>query len=111
MTKYDVQSTMYVFDGRQWYLECASTWRQRMRGLSGRDRLEHCDGMLFRFPFAARWPIWMRGMRFPIRAIWLRHGRVVDVQDLPLGTWRWYRPRVRADAVIEMILDINGLGV
>ncbi|MBI4365788.1 MAG: DUF192 domain-containing protein [Deltaproteobacteria bacterium] len=82
----------------------ARTWHARLRGLAGRESLEGYDGMLFTFPFAWRWPIWMRGMRFPIRAVWLRQGHVVDVQDLPLGAWRWYRPRAAADAVVEMPL-------
>lgn len=79
-----------------------------MRGLAGRDLpLGDCDGMLFRFPFAARWPIWMRGMRFPIRAIWFRRGAIVDSQELPVGSWPWrpYWPRRAADTLIELSLE------
>ena len=91
-----------VLDGQALTLEVADSFWTRLRGLSRRDPADCHDGMLFRFPFTWRWPIRMGGIRFPIQAIWLRQGHVVDVQELPVGAWRWFRPRSAADALIEM---------
>lgn len=100
-------SAEYTIAGRRYHLLVAADWRARMRGLSGLNALGVYDGMLFRFPFAWRWPIHMRGMRFPIRALWLRYGRVVDAQWLPVGSWRWYRPCKKVDVLVEIPLYIN----
>ncbi|MBI4238594.1 MAG: DUF192 domain-containing protein [Deltaproteobacteria bacterium] len=88
-------------------LAVAHSWRQRMRGLAGTSLAtwSNIDGMLFIFPFAWRWPLWMRGMQFPITLQWLR-------ADVPIGSlhqmtpahpWHCDRPLHPADAVIEYL--------
>lgn len=93
--------------GRVWRVAVATTWRTRQRGLAHTESQEWngIDGMLFRFPFAWRWPIWMCGMRFPIDALWFRHGRLVHIHRglSPKHPWRLYRPPQTADALIELI--------
>lgn len=96
-----------IIDGHRYRVAVADTWRTRARGLAHTTLHDWAgiDGMFFRFPCAARWPIWMRGMRFPVRAVWLRGGNMVDAQG-PLSAahpWRIYRPRCSADAVLEII--------
>lgn len=97
------------YDGpdRLWRLAVAVTWRARQRGLAHTDPEDWAgiDGMLFRFPCAWRWPIWMHDMRFPIDALWFRHGRLVQIHRglSPNHRWRLYRPAKPADALIELI--------
>lgn len=97
----------YRNDGRRWRVAVASTWRARRRGLAHTDARDWSgiDGMLFRFPCAWRWLIWMRGMHFPIDALWFRHGHLVHIHRglSPTNRWRLYRPAKPADALIEVI--------
>jgi uncharacterized membrane protein (UPF0127 family) len=59
-------------------VEVARIETEKVRGLSGRDRLAPARGMLFVFEAPARPLIWMQGMRFPLDILWIRDGRVVD---------------------------------
>lgn len=89
-----------------WRLALATTWRQRTQGLARlpREIEDQIDGMLFVFPFAWRWAIWMRGMKYGIDAYWLRRGEVVDcdLDLMPDGGRRVYRPGVRVDGLVEI---------
>lgn len=90
--------------------EIAATPESRQKGLSGRAGLGEREGMLFLFPLADRYPIWMFDMHFPIDIVWIRGRTVVDIaafvpppapgvssKDLPL-----YLPRLPADKVLEL---------
>lgn len=103
-----MQSEVVSLDGRASHLVLATTWRARMRGLAHTDRSAWTgyDGMLLRFSFAARWPIWMRGMRFPITTLWLRRGAIVDRQGPhdPQRPWRLILPKKAVDAVVELFV-------
>jgi uncharacterized membrane protein (UPF0127 family) len=77
------------------------------RGLSGRDRLGADDGMLFLLPDDSP-AFWMKGMRFPLDIVWIKHGRVVDVTaDVPPpsgpgASLPTYSPARPADRVLEV---------
>ncbi|GEM_PF-5863964 len=86
----------------------ARSWRARARGLAGHS-LADCagiDGMIFQFPFAARWPVWMRGMQFSIDLIWLYGDVVLAVQSHidQKNPWRCYFPPRSATGLIERII-------
>ena len=87
-------------------LDVADTDQKRETGLSGRERMADDEGMIFLFGRSALWPIWMKGMNFPIDIIWLNANKVVDIkrsvppEDVPSPT-RYY-PVSEADAVIEL---------
>ncbi len=51
-------------------VEVASTPATRVRGLSGRERLE-LDGLLLEWTGEGRHPIWMADMRFGLDLVWL----------------------------------------
>lgn len=83
---------------------------ERTRGLSGTERLEPDEGMLFVYTVKGRHPFWMRGMLFPIDMIWIDTDRVVDIKpdrpipapnqselDLPI-----YTPSAEANYVLEV---------
>jgi uncharacterized membrane protein (UPF0127 family) len=82
----------------------ANSFFTRMQGLSRHKALENNDGLLIQFPFPFFWPIWMRGMQFPIDVLWLRHRKIVDMRDcLSTATpYRMHFPRSCADACVEL---------
>lgn len=85
-------------------LHIADSVATRMRGLGGATRLAGDEGLLIRFPFPFFWPIWMRGMRFPIDVLWLRHGRIVDMCECvsPENPYRMCFPSHCADGCVEL---------
>jgi uncharacterized membrane protein (UPF0127 family) len=97
----------HAIDGRMVRLAIARTWRERMHGLAytARSDWHGIDGMYFTFPFAWRWPIWMRGMQFSIDALWFRDGLLVDQHDALSrhDPWRICRPCESANCLIELV--------
>ncbi|MFQ5656213.1 MAG: DUF192 domain-containing protein [Candidatus Methylomirabilales bacterium] len=88
-------------------IEVARTETEKIRGLSGRERLALGEGMLFVYEEPARPAMWMRGMRFPLDILWIRNGRVVDlvtgvVPPLPGEVPRIFSPREEAQYVLEV---------
>jgi uncharacterized membrane protein (UPF0127 family) len=89
-------------------VEVAKSQAARERGLSGRTSLcENC-GMLFLFPKADFYPIWMKGMRFDIDIIWILGSKVIGITpnvpypnpgETVLPT---FRPPQAVDAVLEV---------
>lgn len=60
----------------------ADTPEARAKGLGGRISLAPDEGMLFVFGSDAKYPFWMKDMRFPIDILWLsRGGKVVDIRE------------------------------
>jgi uncharacterized protein len=93
------QVTVARDDGTEVCQRCtlADSAPSRLKGLLGRARLEHGEGMLLR-PAPA---VHTCFMRFPIDAVFLdRELRVLDVTP-GLRPWRWAR-RAGARAVLEL---------
>lgn len=81
-------------------IEIANNWWRRFRGLSGRDKLGDTDGMLFTFPWPAKWKMCMRGMKFPLDFVWVRKNMVIGVsENVSSGT---VAPPERVDSVVEL---------
>jgi len=88
-------------------VEVARTEAEKVRGLSGRDRLAPDRGMLFVYEAPVRPLIWMRGMRFPLDILWIRDGRVVDLvrgakAPAPGEAPQEFAPREDAQYVLEV---------
>lgn len=88
-------------------VEVARTEAEKVRGLSGRDRLAPDRGMLFVYEAPARPRIWMRGMRFPLDILWIRDGRIVDLvrgakAPAPGEAPQEFAPREDAQYVLEV---------
>ncbi|MBI5148008.1 MAG: DUF192 domain-containing protein [Parcubacteria group bacterium] len=87
-------------------LDVADTDQKRETGLSGRERMADDEGMIFLFGHSVLWPIWMKGMNFPIDIVWLNANKVIDIkrntppEDVPVPVS--YYPVSEADAVIEL---------
>lgn len=52
-------------------VELALTPEEREQGLSGRDKLNEDEGMLFVFDHVDKYSFWMKDMNFPIDIIWI----------------------------------------
>ena len=62
-------------------VEIADSEKERKEGLSGWEKLEKDEGMLFIFDEKDRHAIWMKDMDFSIDIIWLdEKGKVVDLK-------------------------------
>lgn len=92
--------------GQRISLEVADTPRKQEKGLGDRDSLAWHHGMYFEYEQPAFYAFWMKGMRFSIDIVWLRDGRIVDLDaNVPFekgGNGPTLRPSVLADAVLEV---------
>lgn len=87
--------------------DVADTTSSRARGLSGREKMDKNECMLFIFPYKAKHALWMRGMKFPIDVLWLDAERkIISMkEDLPPATifeFKTYSPNKQAKYVIEL---------
>ncbi len=86
--------------------ELADTPEKQSRGLGYRDDLAWGDGMYFRYQRAGFYAFWMKGMRFSIDIVWIRNGRIVDIDhEVPFepgGNGPTLRPDELTDAVLEV---------
>lgn len=91
-------------------VEVARDPAAQSRGLSGRESIPEFGGILFLFDTPGDYEIWMKDMKIPIDILWLRNGRVVDLEErvppAPAGSDEanipLYRPDARADTVLEV---------
>lgn len=69
-----------VLSGQRYHTTVMRSDKQLQAGLSGTDSLPSDEAMLFVFPRASNWPIWMKDMSYPIDIVWLDDSqRVVHV--------------------------------
>jgi uncharacterized membrane protein (UPF0127 family) len=68
-------------NGKKIDLMLAKSVEQRMKGLSGREKLDENQGMLFIFDKKDKFSFWMRGMKFPIDIIYLDDDNVVYIVE------------------------------
>ncbi len=84
----------------------ADTEELRSLGLGGRESLEQDEGMLFIFPKADRYGIWMKDMRFPIDIFWIGDdGRVASFEK-NVGP-ETYPHVFYPDAPVRYVLETN----
>lgn len=91
--------------GKTIALSVADTEAERVRGLSGKERLIDGEGMLFVFTSESRYRFWMKEMNFPIDIIWLSEdGMIVDMHtDVSPSTYpEVFRPREPVRYVLEL---------
>ena len=94
-------------------VEVARTDAEKVRGLSGRDRLAPAEGMLFVYETPVQPVMWMQGMHFSIDILWIRDARVVDLvqkaKPPALGEApQVFAPREKAQYVLEVPAGFAG---
>ena len=91
--------------------EVASSPNARVKGLSGRKDISELEGMLFVFDKEDYHSIWMKDMRFPIDILWLRHGKIVDMEEAapvpPPAAGDAFLPVYRPDVPDEYVLELK----
>ncbi len=53
----------------------------RRQGLSGFERLEDDQGMLFVFPVLGKYSFWMKGMKLDLDFVWIKDNKVVEITE------------------------------
>lgn len=76
-SKYQVQTVQIAGQKIQAYV--ADTEAKRELGLAAFDRLNADQGMIFYFDQPGVYPIWMKNMKFAIDIIWIRDGKIIDI--------------------------------
>lgn len=100
-TTVTVRNTTFIVD-------VAVTPKEKEVGLGNRNVLEGNHGMLFVYDIKARYPFWMRDMRFPIDILWIDDRTIVDItknvplSDKPLNELPIYHPTVPVDKILEV---------
>src|SRR4030042_1330870 len=62
------------------FVEIARSQEESQKGLSGKDSLDENTGMLFVFDATnVKRNFWMKGMKFPLDFIWIKDGKVVQI--------------------------------
>lgn len=98
----------FSIGGKNFKVEMANTWYRRFRGLSGRKDMGNCDGMIFVFPWRARWRMCMRGMRFPLDFVWIDETR--DAEHKIIAINYFVQPGkviLRPPRRVKMVLELS----
>lgn len=70
-----------VIGGKEFKVDIADNMITRERGLSGRERLEDNEGMLFIFPYSGVQAFWMKDMKFALDMIWIQDDVIVGITE------------------------------
>ncbi len=92
-------------DGHSYHITVMRTTNQLQKGLSGTDGLAANDAMVFSFPRDDSWPMWMKGMKYPIDMVWLNDGGevVYTVKDAQPSSYpKTFQSPAPARYVIEL---------
>lgn len=104
-------------------VEAADTPQKKQQGLSGREKLNDNQGMLFDFPNddGARPGFWMKDMLFDLDIIWIKNnpstssGRIISItpnvpapfKDKGLGIKDKHLPLYYPPDEIDQVLEVN----
>jgi len=77
----DVKKAVITINEHSFSVEIADSASKQMRGLSGREKLNENEGMLFVFKDSSIKTFWMKGMKFPIDIIWIKEGRIMEFSE------------------------------
>lgn len=95
----------------------ADTEEERILGLSGKQKLNEDQGMLFSFPESGHHGIWMKDMLFSIDIIWLdAKFQVIDYVEgvQPESYPHIFKPKQLAKYVLEVnsgFIESNGIKI
>lgn len=96
-------------NGKKISLLVARSEQERQKGLSGRDKLDSNQGMIFVFEKPGKYPFWMINMKFPLDIIYINNEKVVHIfkkvppqGDTPIGLLPRYTPSENANYVLEL---------
>jgi len=89
--------------------DVADTFYKRLMGLSFSEK----RNMFFPLSFEGRWSLWMFGVRYPIKMIFIDKDKtVIDIKEaIPLSfdpkTWKTYKPRKSCKYILETPFNLK----
>ncbi len=95
-------------NGATYKISVADNEVSRAQGLSGKQKLEKDEGLLFLFPQKDKYGFWMKDMLFPIDIIWLDEDVIADIShsvQIPLSPT--YVPSYYPKAPVNKVLEVN----
>lgn len=93
---------------RSYRVDMADTWWKRLKGLSTYTHSSPVEGMLFLFPWRARWSMSMRGMQRALDFLFFDHDQLVEIVGaVPPDYKKWIRPKQAVDRVVELIVPLQ----
>lgn len=102
----DADFAFVAIRNQQVAVEIVSTPKEQALGLGERDSLAWDRGMYFTYEQPGFYAFWMKGMRFSIDIVWIRSGRIVQIDSNVAfergGNGPTVRPRSLVDAVLEV---------
>jgi len=102
---FEREITKISFNDFVWKIEIVNNFKDRAKGLSGREYLEQRTGLLFVFDKKDFHGIWMKEMNFPIDIIWLdEEFRVTDIKSAatPDSYPEVFKPKTKSLYVLEV---------
>lgn len=102
----DVNNIKYIkIAGKILKVDLALTPQKQEQGLSGRNKLNEDEGMLFVFDHVDKYSFWMKDMNFPIDIIWIGEDlSVVYIKKnaLPESYPETFTPNQNAKYILEV---------
>lgn len=100
-------STITIKDTK-YQVDIADDDRERSQGLSGREKLESDQGMLFTYSTPDRYSFWMKGMHFPLDFVWISGDKIVELtENVQIPLTDTYTPITQPKVPVDKILEIN----
>ncbi|HET7528711.1 MAG TPA: DUF192 domain-containing protein [Candidatus Saccharimonadales bacterium] len=94
-----------VIDGQDINVEVVKDQNELQKGLAGRTCILPDQGMLFAFTKPGQYPIWMKGMKFPIDIVWITADRkvaAIEVDESPSTYPDRFANKIPAQYVLEL---------
>lgn len=96
--------------GQNIKVDLALTEDEHIKGLSGKNKLEEDEGMLFVFEQIGKHNFWMKDMNFPIDIIWLGEDmKVVYIKEnaQPKTYPETFGPEILSKYVLEVVAGFS----
>lgn len=94
-----------IIDSQKINVEVVRNQNELQKGLAGRPCILPDQGMLFAFTKAGQYPIWMKGMKFPIDIVWITPERkvaAIEVDESPATYPDKFLNKIPASYVLEL---------
>lgn len=94
-----------AIDGQDISVEVVKDQNELQKGLAGRPCILPNQGMLFAFTKPGQYPIWMKGMKFPIDIVWITSDRkvaAIEIDESPSTYPDRFANKIPAQYVLEL---------
>lgn len=96
-----------VGEARVW-VEVRDSEQERRQGLSGKEKLQEDEGMLFVFESPAKYEFWMKEMKFDLDMVWIRGDEVVEISEAVPAPKEGEEPAVvKPKVAVDKVLEVN----